>query len=95
MTDFLKPLPGWVEDWIECYINIKINPNARIDFQKWLLKKGYDIPKTEEECEARLKEFSKNRKGRRKFNDEDSNGTIPIIDMDDIKNDTVRRILKY
>lgn len=95
MTDFLKPLPTWIEDWIECYINIEVNPNARLDFQKWLLKKGYNIPKTEEECETRLKEFSKNRKGRRRFDDEDSTGTIPIIDMDDIKNETARRMLEY
>ena len=79
-------LPNWVEDRMELFINEEqiYNQDLRIKFEKWMYDMKYTLPKTEKECDFRIKEFMESNNIGYKILK--SNSSVKTIDMNHIIN---------
>lgn len=79
-------LPGWIEDRMALFINEEqiYNQDLRIKFEKWMYIMKYTLPKTEKECDFRIKEFmSSNNIGYKVLR---SDSSIKTVDLNHITN---------
>lgn len=79
-------LPGWIEDRMELFINENqiYNQDLRIKFETWMYDMKYTLPKTEKECDFRVKEFMRdNNIGSKVLR---SSSSIKTVDLNHIAN---------
>lgn len=79
-------LPGWVEDRMSLFINEEqiYNQDLRLKFETWMYIMKYTLPKTEKECDFRIREFMKdNNIGHKVLR---SGSSIKTVDLNHITN---------